>query len=107
MLEGFSTQRKTIINVKDDRTLGQHLGIFATGASMGAVADKFFLNEYRDMNGFWRSTIGAGSYSAEWFISSRIKKLPKNGFKWGGSSRNKSWILGGKWIEGTLDLFGQ
>jgi len=74
---------------------------------MGAVADKFFLEKYRSMNNAWRPVIGATTYSAEWLISARIKKLPKNGFKWGGSSRNKSWILGGKWIEGTLDLFGQ
>jgi hypothetical protein len=89
-----------------DRGWG-HLGIFAVGGTMGAVADQFFINQNSNMNDFWRSTIGAGSYTAEWFISARIKNLPKDGFKWGGSSRNKSWILGGKWIEGTLNLFGQ
>jgi RHS repeat-associated protein len=89
------------------RTAGQHVGLFLTGGVMGATADKFFLDDFGEMNGFWRSSIGAGAYTAEWFISSRIKKLPKNGFKWGGSSRNKSWVLGGKWVVGTSELFGQ
>jgi hypothetical protein len=90
-----------------NRTEGQHIGLFLTGGAMGAVADKFFLSEVEGMNGFWRSTIGAGSYSAEWFISARIKNLPKSGFKWSGSQRYKSWILGGKWVVDTIDLFGQ
>ncbi len=85
------------------RTLGQHVGIFVTGGSMGAVADHFFIDDFRGMNDYWRSAIGAGSFSAEWFISARIKNLPKDGFKW--ESRNKAWILTIKWLEQTAKIF--
>ena len=54
---------------------------------------------YQDKEFQWNE-FGAGSFSAEWFISARIKNLPKDGFKW--ESRNKAWILGGKWIEQTI-----
>jgi hypothetical protein len=100
----FAYTKKKIIWVEIG---GSICGYLRRAVQWGPQQISFFLNQYNDMNGFWRSTIGAGSYTAEWVISSRIKNLPKPGFKWGGSSRNKSWILGGKWIEGTLDLFGQ
>ena len=86
--------------------------IALTGASLGAVGQGTFLNNkfIENPNFFDKSlqtVIGAGSYYAEWNLSGWIKNRYTGGPKWGGSQRNKSWILGGKWGVRTWDIFNK
>ena len=82
-----------------------------TGGVMGAVSQGTFLNDkfLGDTKNFYgkslQSVIGAGTYYTEWHISGWIKNRYAGGPKWGGSQRNKSWILGGKWMLRSQYIF--
>jgi hypothetical protein len=84
--------------------------IALTGGVMGAVGQGTFLNnELFENNNVWKktlqSTIGAGAYYTEWHLSGWIKNRYTGGPKWGGSQRNKSWILGGKSLLRSQYIF--
>lgn len=89
-----------------DRTLGQHLGIFATGGAFGAATQNYFTDNKVWRNKFWpdmaRSGLGFVGFAGEYTMSGFIKKR-FNGFK---DDPTKIGIFSGKWFEQTIVNFG-
>jgi len=87
------------------RTIGDHLGIFALGGLTGTVVDGFFTNnkswENTIFNNSLKSVIGGTAFSLEYVIGGKIKAIDKD-FK---NDPNKVTIYSGKWFEQTLFNF--
>ncbi|TVR38314.1 MAG: hypothetical protein EA392_10500 [Cryomorphaceae bacterium] len=90
--------------------------MFAAGGLSGVVTQGYFVGAEGELGDYTRIGLGAGTYAAEWSVTSLIKQrsyaryngYPQGGFYTGRSQLAKGYLLGYKWLNTSHNiLLGQ